>query len=62
MIRDSYHTVSEYNQVAAPNCDCPCHKKYGERSFCSKCIDRHKTSPHYQVMKKFEGSQQQQQQ
>ena len=36
-------------------CDCPCHKKYGDKSFCSKCIERHKASPHYQVMKKFEG-------
>ena len=36
-------------------CDCPCHRKYGDKSFCSKCIERHKASPHYQVMKKFEG-------
>ncbi|HEX9678977.1 hypothetical protein [Nitrososphaera sp.] len=35
-------------------CSCSCHKKYGYESFCSKCTERHKTSPHYQVMKKFE--------
>jgi hypothetical protein len=35
-------------------CTCPCHKKYGDKSYCNKCIDFHKTSPHYQMLKKFE--------
>ncbi len=35
-------------------CDCNCHKKYGEKSMCIKCIDKHKASPYYKIMKKFE--------
>ena len=26
-------------------CDCPCHKKYGDKSICQKCIERHKGFP-----------------
>ncbi|WP_266190390.1 hypothetical protein [Candidatus Nitrososphaera gargensis] len=35
-------------------CDCACHKKYGDKSICGKCVDRHKTSPYYQILKKFD--------
>ncbi|HKU48778.1 MAG TPA: hypothetical protein VJP79_02410 [Nitrososphaera sp.] len=35
-------------------CDCVCHKKYGEKSICDKCVDRHKTSPYYNILKKFD--------
>lgn len=49
-MKKSWYRLSE-----VLSCDCPCHKKYGDKSFCSKCIERHKASPHYQVMKKFEG-------
>jgi hypothetical protein len=35
-------------------CDCSCHKKYGDKSICVKCVDRHKASPYYQILKKFD--------
>ncbi|WP_158385513.1 hypothetical protein [Candidatus Nitrososphaera evergladensis] len=45
---------SSESPAGSATCTCPCHKKYGDRSYCNKCIDHHKTSPHYQVLKKFE--------
>ena len=29
-------------------------KKYGDKSICGKCVDRHKASPYYQILKKFD--------
>ena len=34
-------------------CQCICHQRYGIKSFCRKCLDKHKTSPYYNIMKKF---------
>lgn len=34
-------------------CDCMCHVKYGHKSLCEKCIEKHKTSPYYKILKKF---------
>ncbi len=44
-----YYLGSNMNLV----CDCPCHKKYGDKSICQKCIERHKGSPYYNIIKKF---------
>jgi hypothetical protein len=34
-------------------CNCQCHIKYGDKSICQKCIERHKASPYYNIMKKY---------
>ena len=47
--------ISEITKLLtnAELCDCECHVKYGHRSLCEKCIEKHKASPHYKILKKF---------
>jgi hypothetical protein len=35
-------------------CQCICHQRYGDKAFCRRCLDKHKASPYYNVMKKFD--------